>query len=36
MVVVSGNIDPEVAKDVAMHLGAMNPKFMNKDSVDQV
>lgn len=35
MVVVSGNIDSDVAKDVAMHLGAMNPKFMNKESVDQ-
>ncbi len=34
IVVVSGNISQDVAKDVAMHLGAMNPKFLNKESVD--
>lgn len=29
-----GNVKEEVGKDVAMHLTAMNPKFMNKDAVD--
>lgn len=36
IVVVSGNIDPQVARDVAMHTGAMNPKFLNAQRVDQV
>ena len=25
----------EVAKDIAMHVAASNPKFLNRDSVDQ-
>lgn len=33
-VVVTANNDEEVAKDVAMHVAASNPKFLNRDSVD--
>ncbi len=34
-VLIDGKVSAEVAKDVAMHLTAMNPKFLNKDEIDQ-
>lgn len=34
-VLIEGNVSEELGKDIAMHLTAMNPKFMNKDSVDK-
>lgn len=34
-VLVSGNISVDIGKDVAMHLTAMNPKFMNRESIDK-
>jgi elongation factor Ts len=32
--IVSGNNEP-VAKDVCMHIAAMNPRYLNRDQVDQ-
>lgn len=34
MVLIDGSVSAEVAKDIAMHLTAMNPKFLNKNEVD--
>ena len=30
---VVGNVDAEVAKDVAMHVAAINPKYLNSDQI---
>ncbi|EGZ31633.1 translation elongation factor Ts [Malacoplasma iowae] len=35
IVLIDGKVSADVAKDVAMHLTAMNPRFLNKDSVDK-
>jgi elongation factor Ts len=32
---VEGTTDAEVAKDVAMHAAALNPKFLSKDQVSE-
>lgn len=34
VVLIDGNVSDEVAKDVAMHLTAMNPKFLNSSEID--
>lgn len=36
IVVIDKDINENIAKDIAMHVGAMNPKFLNKENVDQV
>ncbi len=35
IVVIDKKIDENIARDIAMHVGAMNPKFLNKDHVDK-
>ncbi|MGL5591279.1 MAG: translation elongation factor Ts [Mycoplasmoidaceae bacterium] len=35
IVVINKDVNDNIAKDVAMHVGAMNPKFLNKENVDQ-
>lgn len=35
LVLIEGKVPQEVAKDIAMHLTAMNPKFINKSQVDK-
>lgn len=35
VVLIEGNVSKDVAKEIAMHLTAMNPKFLNKDQVDK-
>ena len=32
---VIGNVDSEVAKDVAMHVAAINPKYLNSDQISE-
>ena len=33
LVVLEGSTDAEVAKDVAMHIAAINPKYVSRDQV---
>ena len=35
LTVVEGTTDEAVAKDVAMHAAALNPKYVSRDQVDQ-
>ncbi|MEG0879203.1 MAG: translation elongation factor Ts [Malacoplasma sp.] len=35
IVLIEGIVDTNVAKDVAMHVTAMNPKFINKNEIDK-
>lgn len=35
IVLIEGKIDNEIAKGIAMHVTAMNPKFINKNDVDK-
>lgn len=35
MVVFNGKVNPDVAKDVAIHITAMAPKYLDEKSVDQ-
>jgi translation elongation factor Ts len=35
LTVVEGTTDETVAKDVAMHAAALNPKYVSRDEVDQ-
>lgn len=35
IVLIEGNVPSNVAKDVAMHLTAMSPKFLNKSEIDK-
>jgi len=32
---VVGNVDEEVAKDIAMHVAAINPKYLNSDQISE-
>jgi elongation factor Ts len=32
---VVGNVDGEVAKDIAMHVAAINPKYLNSDQISE-
>ncbi len=34
-VLINGNVDDEVANNVAMHIAAMNPKYVTEQEVDQ-
>lgn len=34
-VLIDGNVDESFGKDIAMHLTAMNPRFLSKDNVDK-
>lgn len=34
-VLIDGDVPSDLSKDIAMHITAMNPKFLNKDSVDK-
>ncbi|UTR15068.1 translation elongation factor Ts [Salipaludibacillus sp. LMS25] len=35
LAVLSGSVDEQVAKDVAMHVAAINPKYVSRDSVSE-
>lgn len=35
VVLIDGKVSKDVAKDVAMHLTAMSPRFLNKDQIDK-
>ncbi|MGL4647518.1 MAG: translation elongation factor Ts [Mycoplasmoidaceae bacterium] len=35
IIVIDKKVSDEVAKGIAMHVGAMNPKFLNKEQVSQ-
>jgi elongation factor Ts len=35
LTVLSGNVDEQVAKDVAMHVAAINPKYVSRDEVSE-
>lgn len=35
VVLIEGKISNEIGKDIAMHVTAMNPKFINKNDVDK-
>lgn len=35
LAVIKGSTDEDFARDIAMHIAAVNPKFVSRDSVDQ-
>lgn len=35
MVLIDNIVNPEVSKNIAMHLTAMNPKFLNENEIDK-